>query len=119
MTTMMHLSPYYYSNYLIIEYPTEFTGIPKSKVTGRLRIRVLFTYTMGKRITFKSRGDRLKGKLGKKGYKLKYNSILVGSDAEKKDFLEAIKECFSEKLQVRPQSLHFRWEEPMPFGDLQ
>ena len=110
---------YYETNMLIIEFPTKFLGIPTEKtMTGRIRWKVAFTSLTGEKIQFISKGSKLAGKRGENGQRAKRNTILVDVYVQKEQFIDAISRYFSEKLKVRPQDLHFRFESPQPLGDL-
>lgn len=111
---------YYRTNRLIIEYPTIFLGVPKERqITARVSWKVAWTELgAGQKIRFISKGDDLAGKRGARGQTSHQNIILVSLYCTKKEFIDAISKYFSEKFDVHPQKLKFRFKSYTPFGDL-
>lgn len=107
---------YYRTNTLIIEYPTTFLGIPKEKsVPARITCKVAWTELASKeKIKFINKGSPM----DTKGRTYQHNVILVDLHCTKEEFIDAISRHFSEKLDVKPRKLKFRFESFTPFGDL-
>lgn len=108
---------YYETNTLIIEYPAKFLATGKT-IPARAKWNVAFTTLTGEKIQFIPKNSLLAGKKGERGHRARYYTILVDIYMQKEDFVDAITQYFSNLLKVRPQDLHFRFEEPQPFGDL-
>ena len=111
---------YYSTNLLIVEFPTKFLGVPTEKtMIGRVKWKVAFTELTGDKVRFIARGSKLTDRRGDKlGHRSRQNIILVDIYAQKEQFIDAISRFFSEKFNVRPSDLNFRFEEPQAFGDL-
>ena len=103
---------YYRQNRLIIEYATSHLGFPtKARISWAVAWTELASYD---KIRFIEKGSwRIKGK-----QKHRSNLILVDLHCNKETFIDEISRFFSEKLNVKPHDLKFRFERFAPFGDL-
>ena len=104
---------YYNENTLYIFYPTTFCG---NKIEARRAWKVAYTSLTGEKVRFIKQGDKLGGKLGKRGFTSRQNLILIDHYTSREDFIDAISKYFSELLNVNPHNLTFKFKTPTALG---